>query len=495
VDHVPAAHFRSARVTPRALIVPAAGLGTRLQSALPKLLVEVDGVPMIDRLVTLYKAYVGATIVVTNPASIDAVRLHLRDTPGMEVVVQERPTGMLDAIAIAGRCAAAANAASVWITWCDQVAVHPRTIARLAQLTASHPNAALVMPTVLKADPYIHLERSGAGRITRVLHRREHDTMPPVGESDMGLFALTSAAFNRLLPAYAEEVGVGAATGERNFLPFIPWVAERAEVVTFPSEYPEEATGVNTPEELNTVETYLRARGDWASMRVLSIVIPAYNEERFIATLLQRIQAVDLAALDVRAEIIVVDDGSADRTSEIVAGFPEVRLYRMPANAGKGKAVRQGMQMATGEYVIIQDADLEYDPSDYVPMLRALLDGRGNVVYGSRYLRHGRYPNQTLAAYLGGRSLSLAGWIATGTYLTDTVTAYKLFHRADLAAIDLETSGFELDHEITARILAQGKRIVEVPIAYTPRSRTEGKKIGVRDWFIALRTFWRYRRG
>jgi glycosyltransferase involved in cell wall biosynthesis len=227
----------------------------------------------------------------------------------------------------------------------------------------------------------------------------------------------------------------------------------------------------------------------------LSIVIPAYNEERFIGTLLEQIRAVDLAPLGIAKEIIVVDDCSRDRTSEIVAGFPEVRLHRQAVNAGKGKAVRQGIAMATGELLIIQDADLEYDPADYVPMLQAMLDGRGDVVYGSRYLGRGRHPNQSMAAYLGGRSLSLAGWLATGRFLTDTVTAYKLFRRADLASLDLRTSGFELDHEITARLLARGLTIVEVPIRYSPRSREEGKKIGLRDWFVALRTFYRFRNG
>jgi glycosyltransferase involved in cell wall biosynthesis len=227
----------------------------------------------------------------------------------------------------------------------------------------------------------------------------------------------------------------------------------------------------------------------------LSIVIPAYNEERFIGTLLEQIRAVDLAPLGIAKEVIVVDDCSRDRTSEIVASFQEVRLHRQVVNGGKGKAVRQGIAMATGELVIIQDADLEYDPADYVPMLQAMLDGRGDVVYGSRYLGRGRHPNQSMAAYLGGRSLSLAGWLATGRFLTDTVTAYKLFRRADLASLDLRTSGFELDHEITARLLARGLTIVEVPIRYSPRSREEGKKIGLRDWFVALRTFYRFRNG
>jgi dolichol-phosphate mannosyltransferase len=230
-------------------------------------------------------------------------------------------------------------------------------------------------------------------------------------------------------------------------------------------------------------------------VKTLSIVIPAYNEERFIGTLLQQIRAVNLSPLDMQKEIIVVDDCSRDRTSEIVAGFPEVRLHTQAVNGGKGKAVRQGISMATGELLIIQDADLEYDPSDYVPMLRALADGRGDVVYGSRYLGRGRHAQQSMAAYIGGRSLSVAALLATGRFLTDTVTAYKLFRRSDLASLSLETSGFELDHEITARLLARGLKIVEVPIRYAPRSREEGKKIGLRDWFIALRTFYRFRNG
>ena len=229
--------------------------------------------------------------------------------------------------------------------------------------------------------------------------------------------------------------------------------------------------------------------------KVLSIVIPAYNEERFIGTLLQQIADVPLAPLGVQKQVIVVDDCSRDRTAEIAASFPGVVLKRLERNAGKGGAVRAGIELATGDLLIIQDADLEYDPNDYVPMVRALLEGRGEVVYGSRYLGSGRRENQSLAAYLGGRSLSVICYLFTGTYLTDTVTALKLFPREAIASLTLTTSGFETDHEITAKLLARHLRIVEVPVRYFPRSRAEGKKIGFRDWFIATGTLYRFRNG
>jgi dolichol-phosphate mannosyltransferase len=239
--------------------------------------------------------------------------------------------------------------------------------------------------------------------------------------------------------------------------------------------------------------------------QTLSIVIPAYNEERFIGTLLERILALDLSAIGLDKEIIVVNDCSRDRTAEVVAKFP-VRLHNQPKNGGKGAAVRAGIGLATGDYLIIQDADLEYDPADYIPMFRKLQEPGVDAVYGSRYLKHpgrgklvnlltGKHPNQGVLAYAGGQSLSFVALLFTGSYISDTVTALKLFRTPLIQSLPLETSGFELDHEITARLLARGCRIREVPIKYFPRSKAEGKKIGMKDWFIGTRTFARFRKG
>jgi glycosyltransferase involved in cell wall biosynthesis len=239
---------------------------------------------------------------------------------------------------------------------------------------------------------------------------------------------------------------------------------------------------------------------------VLSVVIPAFNEEPFIGTLLERVRAVDLSALGVATEIVVVDDCSTDDTARCAEAVTGVRVWRQAANRGKGAAVRAGLARASGDYIVIQDADLEYDPQDYAPMLSELLNTGCDAVYGSRYsvepsrgrlggLVTGKHAGQSWPAYIGGRSLSLVAYVCTGARLTDTVTALKLFRRTAILDLPLTTDGFELDHEITAKLVARGRQIREVPVRYAPRSRDEGKKIGARDWVAGVRTFARFRRG
>jgi glycosyltransferase involved in cell wall biosynthesis len=242
--------------------------------------------------------------------------------------------------------------------------------------------------------------------------------------------------------------------------------------------------------------------GGVPSFHLLTVIIPAFNEERFIAQLVGKVRAVDVARFGLSKQVIVVDDGSTDRTAEIAAGIPGVTLLKMAKNSGKGAAVRAGIQGADGDLLMIQDSDLEYEPDDYLPMIEELIRSGADAVYGSRYMmpsgsktRVMKHPGQSWSAYLGGRSLSLVQWWFTGQLLTDTVTALKLFRAPVVRDMVLLTSGFELDHEITARILAKGCRIREVPIRYYPRDRAEGKKIGARDWFIAVRTYAKYARG
>jgi bifunctional N-acetylglucosamine-1-phosphate-uridyltransferase/glucosamine-1-phosphate-acetyltransferase GlmU-like protein len=216
---------------------------------------------MLDWLLDLYRGVVDRAIVVVHPSFADQIRTYGETTGApLEYQVQEAPTGMLDAILCATQAVASSDASRILITWCDQVAIHPQTVERLMKLSDTQPGTAVVMPTAQQSDPYIHLERDTTGRIVRVLHRREGDRLPPVGESDMGLFSLSRHAFLTDLASFAASAGTGGGTGERNFLPFLPWIAAREEIVTFPCVDAIEAVGVNTPEELQRVESYLAAR-------------------------------------------------------------------------------------------------------------------------------------------------------------------------------------------------------------------------------------------
>jgi glycosyltransferase involved in cell wall biosynthesis len=231
------------------------------------------------------------------------------------------------------------------------------------------------------------------------------------------------------------------------------------------------------------------------SAQILSVVIPAYNEERYIATTLERVLAVDLSVVGFTREVIVVDDHSTDRTPVIAGMFSDVLVHRLPRHAGKGGAVRAAVALARGDYLIIQDADLEYDPQAFVPMLRVLAQTGADAVYGSRYLEAGRHPRQSRLAYLGGRSLSLAVRLLAGRWLSDVTTALKLLPLPLIRSLGLSSAGFELEAEITAKLLARGCRIVEVPVSYVPRTRREGKKVAFRDLLRSLSTLARFRRG
>lgn len=223
----------------------------------------------------------------------------------------------------------------------------------------------------------------------------------------------------------------------------------------------------------------------------LSVLIPVYNEAATIARVLERVLAVN-----VEKELIVVDDASTDGTwaavQEVAARWPGViKTLRHETNRGKGAALRTATAYVTGDVVITQDADLEYDPAEYPRLLAPFDSPEVQVVYGSRNLRHN--PRSSWSFYLGGRLLSLVANLLYGSRITDEATGYKLV-RADLyRSLDLQAEGFEFCPELTAKVLRQGIEIFEVPISYTPRSRAEGKKIRWRDGLIAVWTLVRYR--
>lgn len=229
----------------------------------------------------------------------------------------------------------------------------------------------------------------------------------------------------------------------------------------------------------------------------LTIIIPAYNEERNLASVLDSVMQVELP-YGADKEIIVVDDGSADdtvgRIQSFIAANPQARinLIRHTSNQGKGAAIRTALPAVGGEYVIIQDADGELDPRDFAKMLSKMVDEDLPVVYGSRFLiAGGRLGSRFF--YYGNRILSALANVLYGQHLTDEATCYKLFRTSLLRSLTLRCRGFEFCPEVTAKIARCGIKIQEVPINYYPRTREQGKKVRLRDGFIAVWCLLKYR--
>jgi len=223
---------------------------------------------------------------------------------------------------------------------------------------------------------------------------------------------------------------------------------------------------------------------------LLSVIVPVFNERTTVAEVIRRIRAV---SLPVAVEVIVVDDGSSDGTDKVLAalGDSTVRVINHGVNQGKGAAVRTGLESVRGDLVLIQDADLEYDPEDWNKLLEPLLRGKANVVYGSRFT--GERKNMMPLHWMGNRFLSLVTNVLYSSTLSDMETCYKLFDRKVLEGITIESDNFDFEPEITAKVLRRGYRIYEVPISYAGREADEGKKITWRDGFGALAALVKFR--
>ena len=236
----------------------------------------------------------------------------------------------------------------------------------------------------------------------------------------------------------------------------------------------------------------------------LSVIIPAYNEQKTIGKLISLVKKVNLKRYGVKKEIIVVDDGSKDRTPEIVKKIKGVRFIQRKKNGGKGAAVKTGIKHSTGDIVIIQDADLEYDPQDSPKLIKPIIDKKTRVVYGSRFLNpkqkkknvsflRRKHSRAYSSAYLGGRFLTLLANILYNAKITDEATCYKVFDSKLIKSINIKGDKFEWEPEILAKIRKKGEKIVEVPISYRPRSFEEGKKINWKDGVQAIWTLLKYR--
>ncbi len=225
---------------------------------------------------------------------------------------------------------------------------------------------------------------------------------------------------------------------------------------------------------------------------ILSILIPVYNEEKSIKKLIDLVKKADIG--NVKKEIIVVDDGSSDSTFKVLKGVKGIKLVGHKKNSGKGAAIRTAIKHATGDIIIIQDADLEYDPNDYKKLIKPIIDGKAKVVYGSRRLKKENKKHSGFSFYLGGTGLTLiTNILYPSAHITDEPTCYKVFKADILKNMKLRCKRFEFCPEVTAKVVKKRIKIYEVPISYYPRSAKEGKKIKWQDGVEAVLTLLRYR--
>ena len=226
-------------------------------------------------------------------------------------------------------------------------------------------------------------------------------------------------------------------------------------------------------------------------MKTIDVIIPVYNEEKTLEEIISKLEQIDFCSLEKR--LIFVDDSSSDKSREILAKYPNHTVLSHKKNMGKGAAVVTGIKNATADIVVIQDADLEYDPNDYNKLLPLIINNEADVVYGSRLLDKNQHKSFLFLSLLANKFLTALTNLLYGTRITDMETCYKAFRREKISDIKINAKKFDFEPEITAKVIKRKLRFREVPITYNPRAYNEGKKVKAKDALHAIFTLFYYR--
>jgi dolichol-phosphate mannosyltransferase len=485
-------------------IIPAAGKGSRLNYELPKILYPILGKEILWWLVRLLSPFVSNFIFVVSPEGLMPISSALKKFSDLQyqIVIQDRPTGMADAILLSKNLVKTENSI---IIWGDQALLSAKTIYRIITQHDHNQESVMTFPTVIRENPYVGIVRNSQKKIISINLKREGSHLKNKAENDCGVFCVTnSILFSILEEAKQKNISSGLITKEFNFLTLLPFFEiHKNAIQTIRITDKTESIGINNDEEAQFAEKILIKRNLKNVKGLLSIIIPAFNEERTISNVISEVKKVPTEILGYKKEIIIIDDGSTDRTFEFASKFKNVRLVKQK-NQGKGSAVKQGISISKGDFIIIQDADLEYSPLEYLDMLLELEKDKNCCIYGSRAkgvisnnnsltLFPGKHPKQGIGPWLANFLISTFILFFYRKIITDPLTAYKLYPANLIKNFKIETSGFETDHELTAKIIRSGCSIKEVPISYNPRSKEEGKKIKMADGFKAIITLLKYR--
>jgi dolichol-phosphate mannosyltransferase len=488
------------------ILIPAAGKGSRLNFNLPKLLYPIGNKLIIDILIKKFKFGNFKYVFVLSNQGIKTVETKLKTFNNLKykIVIQHKPKGMADALLCAKKVIKTKH---TLVIWGDQVGIKSQTLIKCMELHSKLSSTVhLTLPSILIKDPYINIVRDSNGSIKYIQQKREGEIKTDFGETDCGVFLFkTKELFEKLLLEEKNILNYGAITNEFNLIPIIKnFDNNNGSLVTVRLNNQQEILGINNFDDVINYKNIVNGiNKNKKIIFKLSIIIPAYNEEKLIGNVLSNVLAVDTEKLGFEKEIIVINDGSTDKTEEIIKRVKHINLINK-SNGGKGSAVKLGIKKATGDFILIQDADMEYYPSDYIEMLKKIGNSMSTVVYGSRIkgaikyytckkIFLGKHPKQSFGAYFANILISIFTFLLYGRYISDMLTAYKIYPAFFMKDLKIDTNGFETDHEISAKLIRNKFCIIEVPIKYNPRTKAEGKKISMLDGFIAIKTLFKYR--
>lgn len=475
------------------VIIPAAGMGSRMNQEIPKALTPFLDSTFLGWQLQKLRFLPSKIFVVVAPSQLDTFKRY-RELNGLEfeIVTQDVGKGSYYAIKAAMQFV---TSKYVLVCWVDQVGLSESLLIQ-ASNSVQIKGVDAVIPLIHKEHPYVKIHRTSGGKLTRWEYQREGD-VPTSGFSDLGLFVLRTEKLLKAMQSIRGETKmISPLTKELNFLDFLCEFGDVNEIKFLISQDDLNSVAVNTAAELSVAGSLITKN---RLRKIFSIVIPSYNEEPRLTKLLLQIQELCSQALDqneYQLEILFVDDGSTDNTKHLLSDTPFIYLYQ--ENSGKGSAVKQGVNHSNGDYIIVLDADGEYSVHEIPLLIACVLQNPTSVVYGSRYLKKSLakvrltpLPGQSILNLYFNHFLSIIIWVRFRKMITDSLTGFKVYPREIYLAIDPNTTGFETDHELSKEIVRWGIPIIEIPISYLPRSRAEGKKISATDAFKALRIWLR----
>jgi bifunctional N-acetylglucosamine-1-phosphate-uridyltransferase/glucosamine-1-phosphate-acetyltransferase GlmU-like protein len=470
------------------VIIPAAGSGTRMEQDLPKALTPFADTNFLELQIRKFAQFADQILVVISSDHLEDFRnFRIHSGLDFEIMIQVEGKGTYFAIK-----SAISNVKHniVVIAWADQIGISSSLISRVCSRILFGDSSAVV-PLFFKQNPYVRALLTESREIIGWEYQREGDTISE-GFTDLGIFAFSTNDLRRGLDECDEqELRLTSITKEVSFLDFISTFGLTHKITILETFDKFNAIGVNNRADLMFAKESLKQRR--MSLK-FSVIIPSYNEAPRLPALLDSLNILNNIyeyLEDLELEVIVVDDGSEDDTRLLV--LESNFSYLFQKNQGKGSAVKNGVMNSTGDYVLVLDADGEYLVDDINTLIETVVKKPNAVVFGSRYLNNSNLglrlvpiPNQSWLNLYFNYLLSFIIKIRFGIFISDSLTGFKVYPRELYLAANPETKGFETDHELTRKIIFWKFPIIEVPVSYFPRKKSEGKKITFRDAFKAL---------